>query len=131
MSKKKVLIIDDVKTSRLSAQIYLEQLKFSPIGAENIAQATSILETDKIDVVLLDWYLGEESGLEFCRTLRSKYGSTLKIIMMSGVEDGASSANEAIKSGADAFVQKPTTIGTIIEGLIGADIDFTSNTDDD
>lgn len=120
------LVIDDVRTSRLSAKMHLEQLKFNTLEAANTAEAKGVLNSVNVNFLLLDWHLENESGVEFCKELKAQYGQQLKIIIMSGVEDTSASEDIAKAHGADAFMRKPTTIGAIIESLIVADIEFIS-----
>lgn len=120
---KTCLIVDDVKTSRLTARIHIEQLKFNALEAATIAEAGAAINANTVDFILLDWHLGTESGLDFCRHIKQNKPN-IKVIMMSGVEDTESSEEDAKAAGADAFMKKPTTIGNIMECLIQSDIEF-------
>ncbi len=103
---KKCLIVDDVEVSRFAGRLFLEELGFEVIEAEDAKSAQALL-SNSLDVVLLDWHLRKESGLDFLRDLRKTYVS-LPVIMFSGVE-GSENASEAHSAGANGFITKPTT----------------------
>ncbi len=101
------LIVDDVAVTRFTARSFLEELGFEVKEASDGDEALALLGNGGIDVVLLDWHLKKKSGIELLGVIREKYGNRLKIVVFSGVEDGAKAA-EARKAGADGFIVKPT-----------------------
>ncbi len=101
------LIVDDVEVTRFTTKEILEDLGVNSVVANDGNSAMQALQTSSVDVVLLDWHIGKESGLELLKTIRGRYGQ-IPVVMFSGVE-GEAKANEAVGAGASAFLTKPTT----------------------
>ncbi len=102
------LVVDDVTVSLFTARTFLEEMGIDVKQASDGEAALSVLEEEKIDVMLLDWHLKKKSGLELLEVIRNKYGNSMKVIVFSGVED-SKRADDAIIAGADGYMTKPTT----------------------
>src|SRR3954471_24977924 len=69
-----VLVIDDEKPIRATCRVVAESLGFHAHVAENAGNAYKLLESENIDVVLLDMKLpGSASGLDMLTDIRSRY----------------------------------------------------------
>ena len=104
----KCLIVDDVMVTRFAARSFLEELGLEVVEAEDTKKALEAIKEGGLDVVLLDWHLKKESGIELLEGIRKKYGNRLKVIVFSGVES-ADKAEKAKDAGANGFISKPTT----------------------
>ncbi len=119
---KTCLIIDDVKVSRFTSKLHLEELGLQTCEAPNETAAMDILNKGNVDFIFLDWHLEQTSGIDFLKQLReSEKFKGLPVVMFSGVE-GEESSQKAIQAGANAFLAKPTTKEKIEQQLkkIGA-----------
>jgi two-component system, chemotaxis family, chemotaxis protein CheY len=105
---KKCLVIDDVEVSRFVASEFLAELGFEFAVAKDSEQALVALRRSRYDVVLLDWHIAKESGIELLKKIREEFGKALPVIMCSGVEKQQSKAM-AMEAGANDFLEKPTT----------------------
>src|ERR1043165_9900189 len=75
-----VLVIDDEKTVRNTCRVVAEDLGFQTHVAENAGNAYKALESENIDVVLLDMRLpGSASGLDMLNDIRSRYPNVVVI----------------------------------------------------
>ena len=82
----------------------------TPVGAS----IRSILEREKINVILLDIRLPDESGLDILKDLKSRFpGIPVIIYTAFGYED--EKVNEAIRLGASGYVSKGVPIMELIE----------------
>ena len=100
-----VLVIDDEKVIRGSFRAVAEKLGYRTFVAENAGNAYKILESQSIDVVLLDMRLpGSNSGLEMLKDIRSRYPQSVVIVITGNTS--VPDAVEAIKSGAYDYLQK-------------------------
>jgi DNA-binding NarL/FixJ family response regulator len=72
--------------------------------ADNAARARSVVSTIRPDVVLLDVRLGQDSGLDLCRTLTTSHPD-LKVILLS-VYDDEQYVYEALRAGASGYLLK-------------------------
>lgn len=110
------LVVDDVEVTRFTTKELLGDMGIDSDVVANTEAALQSLQSGEFDLVLLDWHIGKESGLDFIATIRSEFGSTIPVIVFSGVED-ESRSSEAIKAGANFFLQKPTTKEKLKQGL--------------
>jgi DNA-binding NtrC family response regulator len=101
-----VLVIDDEKTVRNTCRVVAEGLGFHTHVAENAGNAYKVLESENIDVVLLDMKLpGSASGLDMLTDIRSRYPNVV-IIVMTGFAT-VKAAVQAMRSGAYDYLSKP------------------------
>lgn len=103
----KALLVDDHSLVRDGIEMLLTiRLGFDSVShAENGAQAlTSLAQDSLVDLILLDYNLGEESGLTVLAQIKALYPN-LKVAMMSG-EDQAQPIVQALGEGAVGFIPK-------------------------
>lgn len=102
--KFKILILDDEITVCNSLKRILENGETIIYLATEIQEARKILAEETIDLILLDYKLKSENGLNFLKEIRGKnIDITVIIITAFGNVD---LAVEAMKSGAYDFIQK-------------------------
>jgi FixJ family two-component response regulator len=108
VSKKpesKIFIVDDDISVRRGISLLLNSAGYSVEAFENIRD---LLQTENINLpgcILLDIFLGEESGLELHDAIRNKF-KNIPIIFVTGHGDIPMSV-QALKKGAINFLQKP------------------------
>lgn len=102
---RKALIIDDDSDSNRVLDYRLKQLDIQSIITNNSSEAMSILAKEKIDVVMLDIYLGEEMGFDVSQRLRSM-GYDGPIVAMSS-DDSLNTEGHSLASGCNTFLKKP------------------------
>ena len=105
MLKNHILVVDDDNRIRELLEKYLEKNNFIVSVASNTNEARSCLEKYSIDLVILDYMLPEESGMEFLNKLRNS-GSNLLIIMLTALSD-VENRIEGLSFGADDYIGKP------------------------
>ena len=112
-----ILVIDDEKHIRDSFRAVAEKLGYRTFVAENAGNAYKVLETQSIDLVLLDMKLpGSNGGLEMLKDVRSRYPQTV-VIVITG-DTNVPDAVEAIKSGAYDYLYKKfdrETLGLLLK----------------
>ena len=101
----KLLIVDDNEDVIHSLKGVFEE--HETLSAENIKNARKILdvESESIDVAIIDIMLGEDDGIELLNYIKSKHPS-IECIMISGYSS-VEKAVLSIKFGAFDFVEKP------------------------
>lgn len=104
----KCLVIDDVEVTRYSTDTFLTKMGFEVSAANDPKAAIASLKKDSFNVILLDWHLGKESGIDLLREIREDLNIKIPVVVISGVKD-QKHAPEAINAGANAFLEKPTT----------------------
>jgi adenylate cyclase len=100
-----VLIADDDKSIRELLQTFLEASGCRVIPAGNGIEALEILESEPVDLALLDLSMPGKNGLEVCRAMRADKRTRLIPVMIVTAHD--SERLQAIDAGADEFLGKP------------------------
>jgi two-component system phosphate regulon response regulator PhoB len=107
----KILVVEDEPSIVYMLRYNLEKEGYFVIDTDEGAMALKLAESDKPDLVLLDWMLaGELSGVDVCHGLR-KNPKTHKIpvIMLTARAQEADKV-KALSTGADDYVTKPFSV---------------------
>lgn len=117
------LIIDDSRAMRRIVKKIVEPLGFDVVEAGDGREGLERLrETDRIELVLVDWNMPEMNGLEFIEAVRAdETYCDLKIVMIT-TETEPERMVRALMAGVDEFVMKPFTPEMLLDklALIGA-----------
>ncbi|WP_346174817.1 response regulator [Streptomyces cuspidosporus] len=114
-----VLVVDDdVRVARVNAA-YVEKVPgFRVVGrSHTAAEALAFLDRAEVDLVLLDHYLPDETGLALVRRLRER-GHHTDIIMVTAARDIAT-VQAAMRHGALQYLVKPFTFAGLRAKLQG------------
>lgn len=106
--KQVILIIDDAEEIRLSLSQIVEQLDVTPMTASNGLEALTLVQSEKIDLIITDLMMPEMDGLQFIVQSR-KLNPRIPIAVISGYAD-IKNATFALTRGAFNFITKPFTI---------------------
>lgn len=102
--RKKILVVeDDAKIVNIVTKT-LKKNGFSSVSAETTSKARSILQTEAIDLILLDINLPDGDGVDFTREVRKSLETP--IIFVSGRTDVYDTII-GLEIGGDDFVKKP------------------------
>lgn len=101
----RILIAEDDPDMRKILTLYLKKEGYSVTEVENGEKALSYLESEKADLLLLDWMMPIKDGIDVCKEVRS-LNIPLKILMLT-----AKSENDheilGLTMGADDYIRKP------------------------
>ena len=104
----RVLVVDDNQNFCLVLRTILEGVGVSDIrvvGAVETARAA--LSAKAVDVLIADWHVGRESGLDLVAWVRARPElAALPVLVLSGHERVAN-RDVALNAGADEFMEKP------------------------
>jgi len=101
--KPTVLIVDDERATREGLRAALED-RFDVYIAEDVPTAMELLEQEKFDVLLTDFRLPKEDGMQLIRRAKALAHPPICILMTAyGSEE---LAVEAMKQGADDYISK-------------------------
>ncbi|MBU4407196.1 MAG: sigma-54 dependent transcriptional regulator [Proteobacteria bacterium] len=115
---KTILIIDDEASIRESLSGILEDEGFLALSAEDGQQGLSLLEDERVDLVLLDIWMPGLDGLEVLKRIKETQAE-LPVIMISG-HGTIETAVQATKMGAYDFIEKPPSYDKIILSINNA-----------
>ncbi len=105
MSIEKVLVVAGDESSRTAAPRHLEQIGVESVVAANDREATQILGSESIDLVLSDLQSPDFDSVQFLHWVKSNMPE-VPVVLMCG--DGTLSvAKRALEEGADDVVVKP------------------------
>jgi CheY-like chemotaxis protein len=102
---KTLLAVEDSKTMRKVLGITFASDEFEAVLAESPQQAMSQLEQIRPDMVLLDVTLGEVSGYDLCRQVKSRIPGTPLMILSSRQQPYDPVRGAEVQ--ADDFIDKP------------------------
>ncbi len=109
-----ILLVEDDKISRLAVNTWLKNKGHKVVIAENGRKAVDYLQTNDVDVILMDVHMPEMNGIEATKIIIEKKLSNAPIIGMT-----ASVMNDEresyIKAGMDVLVEKPVNFDSLIE----------------
>lgn len=108
MSYANVLIVEDDQGIQDMLQYALESEGYKLHQAFSVKQAWEIIESKSLDIVLLDWMLPDNSGIDLLHRIR-KYHSMLPVIMVTarGEEEDRVLGLDV---GADDYITKPFAV---------------------
>lgn len=101
----KLLIVDDEPSIREFIEVLFTRHGFSVSTADSLATATAVLSKEVFDVVLSDFRLGRDSGLDVVRAARNQVNPP-EVIVITAYGTPAS-AVEAMRNGAYDYITKP------------------------
>ncbi len=100
-----ILVVDDHAHIRRLYEYTLEKNGYKPFTASNGREALELLETNHIDLIVLDVMMPEMDGYTFLRMLRDG-GSEIPVLVITA-RDGAEDVRKAFTLGTDDFMVKP------------------------
>jgi adenylate cyclase len=102
----KILVVDDVPENVRLLEAVLAPRGYEVVGAHEGAEALSLVESEKPDLILLDVVMPGMDGYAVCERLReNEETSVLPVIMVTS--SIGPEKTKAIEAGADDFIPKP------------------------
>jgi CheY-like chemotaxis protein len=113
MTYKQVLIADDAEGVRSLLKRVFETLipGYRVVVARDAGEALDLFEHDSFQLLVTDYYMPGENGLDLARKVRQLSPAT-RIVLMSGngvLEDRSGQDGEV-----DAYLEKPFTLGQVL-----------------
>jgi DNA-binding response OmpR family regulator len=101
----KILLVEDDKQLAESIIKWLQLQQFDVEQTASGDDALQLLAVNRYDIIVLDWTLTDTTGVQVCRTFRTR-GGTTPVLMLTGKGD-VSDKVQALDLGADDYVTKP------------------------
>jgi two-component system phosphate regulon response regulator PhoB len=102
-----ILLIEDEEPIRDMLRFALSTVNFTVFEAETGVRGLEILKNQAIDLLLLDWMLPDQPGIEVAKTIRHQHATKhLPIIMLTARAEEMDKVR-ALSLGADDYVVKP------------------------
>jgi two-component system phosphate regulon response regulator PhoB len=107
MAGKQILIVEDEKPIRDMITFGLRRAGFDVREAEDCSAARASIADHRPDLLLVDWMLPDQSGLELTRAIkRNKETEDLPVIMLTARAEEHDKVT-GLEGGADDYVTKP------------------------
>jgi two-component system phosphate regulon response regulator PhoB len=107
MTSKQILIVEDERPIREMIAFGLKRAGFDVREAEDCRTARAALADKRPDLVLIDWMLPDNSGLELTRSLkRERETRDMPVIMLTARAEEADKV-AGLDGGADDYMTKP------------------------
>ena len=116
-----VLIVDDNTQNLELIQAYMESLPCKLLAATDGAQAITVIERERPDLVLLDVMMPKLSGFDVCKKVKSAPSLRDTVIVMVTALPEVGDMERAVECGCDDFVSKPVNkveLLTRVKGLL-------------
>jgi len=108
-----ILIVDDDPSIREMVGMALTRKGYTILEAGDASEARSLIESKKPDLLLLDWMLPGQSGLELARRLHKDHSDAPPVIMLTA-RDQETDMIAAFDIGADDYVSKPFSVNELL-----------------
>jgi DNA-binding NtrC family response regulator len=119
MSTELILLVEDDDALRGAFRRVLEKLSYSVAEASGVREAERLLGELPVDVAVLDYRLGDGTGLDILPMLQARVPRVPSVILTG--HGSVALAVEALQRGADHFLDKPVEIpalGAIVGRLV-------------
>lgn len=102
-----VLVVDDIASNVKLLEAKLLGEYYIVFTASSGKKALTILENNKIDIILLDVMMPDMNGFETCRRIKNNPSTThIPVIMVTALSD-TEDRIKGLEAGADEFLTKP------------------------
>jgi len=113
-----VLVVDDSQVLRRMVREALGVLECQVLEAEDGAMGLSMIQENKVDLVILDWHMPQLDGLEMFNEIQ-KIDRLKRIpVIMLTAEDRKESMLKAIRSGVRYYLTKPFTHEDLLSRVV-------------
>lgn len=123
MENVRALIVDDSSVMRKIVERCLRQAGLNlgeVVEASNGAEALSIVQSRKLDLILCDINMPVMDGLEFVKQLSGLENAKSVPVVMITTEGSESHVVQALSAGARGYLRKPFTADQVKEHVLPA-----------
>jgi len=108
----RLLIVEDDKKTSAALKTGLENEGFSAAVATTGEEGFFLLNSEKFDLVVLDWMLPGRDGVEILKTLRAR-GTGMPVLLLTA-RDAVEDRVLGLESGADDYLVKPFAFAELV-----------------
>ncbi|MES2410016.1 MAG: response regulator transcription factor [Bacteroidota bacterium] len=112
---KHILIVEDEEGIVQFLKQGLEEENYQISAATNGLDGFKLFQSEKFDLVLLDWMLPKMTGLQVCQKIRET-NSKIPIIFLTA-KDTVQETVEGLKTGANDYIKKPFSFDELVERI--------------
>jgi len=113
-NKRILLVEDDMRIINFMQRgLEAEGMTLDIVSAK--APALKLTESRRYNTIILDIYIGDDDGLDVCRTLRQRSIDTPILVMTA--KDSRELQEASVNAGADAYLPKPFSFDDLLSTL--------------
>ena len=114
-----ILIVDDMKSMRLTIRKMLQNLKIGSnlMFAENGREGLAILKKENCDIAIVDWNMPVMNGIEMLEKIRNDRDLRDMPVIMVTAESKRDIVSDGAESEIDAYLLKPLTLEILDEKI--------------
>ena len=110
-----IMVVDDDRNTRRLLQAVLEADGYKVLTAENGEDALTLMDSEYVDLVVLDIMMPRMNGYELCKNIKEDIAiSHIPVILLTARDDKQSQMS-GYKNGADAYLTKPFEVEMLME----------------
>ena len=113
----KVLVVDDDNTSRKLLAHYLSTMDIPHTTGSSACDAMRKFRNSPFDMVISDWVMPGENGLELCRNIRERENGKHTFFMCLTALNDLDALEKAINEGIDFYLTKPVEPESLKRGV--------------
>jgi DNA-binding NtrC family response regulator len=117
-SEHSILVVEDEHSLRAAAARQLRQTYSQVLEADSVARALALLQTERVDAILVDIHLQDGSGFEILDAL-ARAGASPAVVVMTA-DRNIDNAISALQRAAHGFLLKPFEFNALEEALTRA-----------
>ena len=110
-----IMIVEDDKMLNQGISFNFQMDGFKVISVFTLKEAEEKINTEEIDIILLDVNLPDGSGFEFCKKIRENYKNPIIFLTACDMELDIITG---LRIGADDYVTKPFSINILRERVM-------------
>ena len=110
--KGRILFLDDNEDTCELLDMVLSEAGYEIVLGRSLAEGLQLVKSRSFDLILLDWYFSDGTGIELCRTVRQSDGQT-PIFFYTGMTQ-EQYLRSALQAGAQGCFIKPVEIETLL-----------------
>lgn len=111
----RILVVEDDLAVRDLLTFHLSQAGFIVVEAEDASQAWA--KVAEVDLVVLDWMLPDQSGVDWLKRYRIQQGGEYKPVLMLTARASEMDKVAGLESGADDYLSKPFSAAELVARL--------------
>jgi DNA-binding response OmpR family regulator len=112
---KHILLVEDEEGIVQFLKQGLEEEGYEVSFATDGAAGLALFQSQRFDLVLLDWMLPKMTGMELCKEIRQQ-NTKLPIIFLTA-KDTVQETVEGLKNGANDYIKKPFSFDELVERI--------------
>ena len=114
VDSRTVLVVDDEASIRLLCRVNLELEGHTVLEAGTVAEASSLLASEHVDVVLLDVHVGPASGLDVLDEITA-LELPVRVVLLSGTSE----IDSRLRARVDGVLGKPFALEELVQAVAG------------